>query len=735
MFIAGAVACNDRGGTFPEPPTADGGDTTPTADAMTTDAGGASDAEAGDATGFTFNRGTSRDIARALVLLADMKMLVAGSNDDSGSGRPLVMRVLPDGSLDATFGIAGKVLLPLGATGRVEVARVSADGTIVLGILSTPVDTEPNGYLVRLRPDGSRDTTFGDDGVVGVPGLVDAVVDSAGRLVVATREGLARYRADGSTDPSFANVSGAYLHLALDASGRVLATDGTTITRFDAAGATDPTFANGVPLAIPGAAGLLAPRPDGSVVVGASLIVHVRADGTVDPGFASGGQTEILGELRALRTGTDGSIVAVLYDRVCAFDATGRSIATFVGLRDATAAELPAAGAVVVSERSTAPGGDLALHHYAWDRPGGKHVVSRVRSGASIERGSDILRSADGRLAVVGTASRADAEQLGKSVVRIAHLDASGTPEGKLLELVEQPKDLGLASDDRIVSATDDWRFFRYLADGQRDPAFGVDGALAVTTARSRLAGFRIGADDRIWAVGYSGTGVSPPLSPTTAIARILPDGALDPAFGRDGIAPNRGASVDEPLALQPDGKLVLGLRFAIYRDMQGSVNVTRFTAEGTPEPGYVRAVLGLPEAEPEYVVLQHALTGRDGSLTITGTLRRERFVRRIRPDGGVDDTFAFTAAGRESTPAAALLPDGQLVLAGSRIVDHRKQLYVARYGTTGAFAAETVIPRGPGNHELTAIEVLADGTLVATGTTWSPETDADQLIVRLAVP
>ena len=102
----------------------------------------------------------------------------------------------------------------------------------------------------------------------------------------------------------------------------------------------------------------------------------------------------------------------------------------------------------------------------------------------------------------------------------------------------------------------------RYAADGSLDPGFGGDG-----TVTTDFGSFADGASDvlvqpdgRIVAVGSAVRESDDRL----AVARYLPDGALDPSFGGDGsvsIAEARGFNgclTPASVALQPDGRLVV---------------------------------------------------------------------------------------------------------------------------------------------------------------------------------
>ena len=100
--------------------------------------------------------------ARAVTVQPDGKIDVLGDTGGNTSAFAVV-RYLPDGSLDPTFGDAGIALVPVGL---VDVARdlvTSADGTFVIGGQADGLFT-----IVRLGPAGDVDPTFGTHGVVQI---------------------------------------------------------------------------------------------------------------------------------------------------------------------------------------------------------------------------------------------------------------------------------------------------------------------------------------------------------------------------------------------------------------------------------------------------------------------------------------------------------------------------------------------------------------------------------------
>ena len=117
---------------------------------------------------------------------------VATSNLDSDFA---LARYTPDGSLDATFGVGGKVTTDFsGLNESAGALAIQSDGKIVAAgyVVQTggpPYNTD--FALARFNADGSLDTTFGFDGKVTTDfvGRHDAVralaIQSDGRIVAA----------------------------------------------------------------------------------------------------------------------------------------------------------------------------------------------------------------------------------------------------------------------------------------------------------------------------------------------------------------------------------------------------------------------------------------------------------------------------------------------------------------------------------------------------------------------
>jgi uncharacterized delta-60 repeat protein len=128
-----------------------------------------------------------------------------------------MVRYLPNGLLDTSFGSGGELTLPGVFVG--EGLALQGDGKIVLAGSAT-VGTFPASStrfaLMRLKADGGPDTSFGTAGTVntaftvgaaaaGVTLQRDGKIVAVGTTVLSVNPNfiVARYNADGSVDGSF----------------------------------------------------------------------------------------------------------------------------------------------------------------------------------------------------------------------------------------------------------------------------------------------------------------------------------------------------------------------------------------------------------------------------------------------------------------------------------------------------------------------------------------------------
>src|SRR5262249_19459262 len=148
-----------------------------------------------------------------------------------------------DGDLDTTFGSGGMVITDFGGDDLANAVALQSDGKIVAAG-RTQVGGVSSFALVRYNADASLDTTFGTGGKVATDSLGDAFalsIRSDGKIVVAGGRTqspstfvLARYNSDGSLDTTFGSggtvvrtdFSGSYAALLLQPDGKIVVAGG-----------------------------------------------------------------------------------------------------------------------------------------------------------------------------------------------------------------------------------------------------------------------------------------------------------------------------------------------------------------------------------------------------------------------------------------------------------------------------------------------------------------------------
>jgi uncharacterized delta-60 repeat protein len=171
--------------------------------------------------------GRSTDLANAVAVQADGKLVVVGTtytDNDFSNEDFAIARYLPDGRLDQGFGVDGRVTTDFPGLAAVAAAvALQPDGKIVVAGGAFPLFAFGGDFkLARYNPDGTLDAGFGEGGIVTtrfVGGSFAAAValQGDGRIVAAgtdytgfsfddssdTDFALARYLPDGSPDTSF----------------------------------------------------------------------------------------------------------------------------------------------------------------------------------------------------------------------------------------------------------------------------------------------------------------------------------------------------------------------------------------------------------------------------------------------------------------------------------------------------------------------------------------------------
>ncbi|HEX9918585.1 MAG TPA: Calx-beta domain-containing protein, partial [Pyrinomonadaceae bacterium] len=245
------------------------------------------------------------DVAQAVIIQPDGKIVIAGGTLLSGQRQFALVRLNPDSSLDGSFGESGMASPAFVGNAMARAVTLQPDGKIVVGGESATI---LDFALARYNPDGSLDASFylGGKATITFPGIPPARTDSvtsvivqpdgkivAGGSVQITNNtkamGLARFNSDGSLDNSF------------DGDGRTIVRD------------FNPFFAEQV---------ALAQQPDGKILAAGTsssnnfALARFNLDGGLDQTFGNGGKmtTDFGGTpdlARGIAMQSDGKFVVV----------------------------------------------------------------------------------------------------------------------------------------------------------------------------------------------------------------------------------------------------------------------------------------------------------------------------------------------------------------------------------------------------------------------------------------
>jgi uncharacterized delta-60 repeat protein len=109
--------------------------------------------------------GSGHDIAEALAIQPDGKIVVAGWNEEWPRYNFVVVRYHPDGSLDTGFGDTGKVVdFSVANHAVAHDLALQPDGKILLAGYAVSATTGYDPCVVRYHPSGARDLSFGVNG-------------------------------------------------------------------------------------------------------------------------------------------------------------------------------------------------------------------------------------------------------------------------------------------------------------------------------------------------------------------------------------------------------------------------------------------------------------------------------------------------------------------------------------------------------------------------------------------
>lgn len=230
-------------------------------------------------------------------------------------------------------------------------------------------------------------------------------------------------------------------------------------------------------------------------------------------------------------------------------------------------------------------------------------------------------------------------------------LDASFDPGGRANGSVNS---ISVQPDGKIVVGGEHYfRLMRLNEDGSSDTTFIVgQGPMTQNIGQARVYSTYVQSDGKILVAGWfnSFNGVSRP-----ALARLLPNGSLDPTY-----QPSSNASFIDRVVGQPDGKaLVIGL----FTGFDGVLRngIARLESDGSVDPDFDPGA-ALNGGVNELALLPDGRILLAGTFTTFGSTPCGPMVR-VFPDGTLDTAFQTTLSGSSLVREMIGLPDGKVLL------------------------------------------------------------------------
>ncbi|HEX8246941.1 MAG TPA: hypothetical protein VF599_02060 [Pyrinomonadaceae bacterium] len=580
------------------------------------------------------------DEIRAISILPDGKILVAGKADTGSDSNFVVARYNSDGSLDTAFGNAGKSIADFGNNvDEVRGMRIQGDGKIVA--VGNSFDGTQNDFAVaRFNSNGSLDSSFGVSGkivtnVSGKDDLAGAVALQADGKIVVTGKSIStsfpnydfsavRYNGDGALDNTFGTGGRVFtpisdfddgsLAAVIQPDGKIISAglssaalnQAATVIRYDTDGYIDTSFGtNGRVISGTGiisheAAEAVDQQADGKIVVvgntyaGADnnfAVTRYNKDGSLDGSFGTGGKVKT--PIRPTRTYAD-----LLYK------------INFDSAKDAIIQ--PDGKIIVVGQSYNQANEDIALVRYNTNGTLDTSFGSQGKVVTDINNRSDAARSVvlqpDGKILVAGGTRELP---FGSQKALFARYNQNGsldTSFGNGGIAIIDPVDAGIGIKDMILQpdgkivvggnyATYVPTYFsanlvaRYNSNGTPDTSFGNNGIVLTQVSNSTVYKFEAletiaYSNGKIVAAGEATFGQHDYNNTEYFLVRFESNGTIDTSFGNAGLVitdfgPYR-ASTPTDLEPQSGGK-ILAVGYTHNRGYTGSfeVSMARYTSSG----------------------------------------------------------------------------------------------------------------------------------------------------------
>ena len=515
------------------------------------------------------------------------------------------------------------------------------------------------------------------------------------------------------------------------------------IIRLNADGTKDATFNTGT--GFNGIVYSIALQPDGKILlaggfssyngVAEGYIIRLNADGTKDATFNTG--TGFNSFVYSIAIQPNGKIVAggvfTLYqgvtgdNRIIRLNADGSKDASFntgTGFNsNVGTVAVQTDGKIVVGGSFTSFNGITGINRIIRLNANGSNDTS-FNSGTGFNNGAVPVVQPDGKILVVGNFTTYNGVTE-NSIVRLntdGSKDASFATGTGFNNVISRAV---LQSDGKIVlvgqftsyQGVTENRIIRLNVDGSKDASFVTE-----TGFDNSVEPIALQADGKMVVGGnfsaYNG-------HPSGRIIRLNTDGSVDASLNT-GLGFN---GIVSPIVLQPDGKTLVGGSFTAYKGLTSN-RITRLNIDGSIDASfntgtgfnsYITSIVKQPDGK--------ILVG--GNFTTYNGITQNRIIR-LNSDGSIDASFNVGTGFNNYVSSIVIQPDGKILVVGNFVnYNGGVSAYIIRLNADGS--KDTSFNIGNGfNNTVFSVVLQPDGKILAVGSFTSFNSVAENRIVRL---
>lgn len=588
-----------------------------------------------------------------------------------------------------------------GLNGNVSESILQPDGKIIIvGSFSRYGDVI-TGSIARFNTDGTLDKTFKSDGTNF--GIQKIVQQNDGKLLIGgglttyngiSRNGIARLNPDGSLDASFDPGSGFLPNRYTDVTALYILNDGkimvggdftsyngtniNRITRLQANGVLDTTFHVGT-----GASQYIktfAQQADGKIIAGfgygnasyngvvVDQFMRLNINGTLDTDFKALSGYDAYSIIQQ----DDGKLIVGGYNNIVRLNADGTVDSTFktgTGIQKKNVYDL-----AIQPDKKIIISGSFNTYN---DKPA--PGIARLNPDGSLDSSFNPGAGIDQSVFSGATIATVSLQTNGQFIIGGDLYSYNGTLRNFIA---------------------------RINNDGTLDKnVFNVNGS-----GLNGMIWHAAMQDDGKCIVGgyfksYNGIRCN-------NILRLNTDGTFDNTF-------NSGTGTNdwvENIAIQPDGKILLGGYFSTYNGVK-AIGVVRLNSDGSMDNSFISPLDSISGFN--YVYVESVLLQPDGKIIVSGSFSlngKNYIVARLLSNGQLDPSFTLSESSGYVYNGTYLQPDGKFILVGSiNSFDGTSVHNIIRLNMNGTIDNTFYVATGV-NSTIYDVGVQSDGKIILGG-------------------